>query len=82
MNKNTKFSLKYPVIHYETKEFKLKDLPPHLQEFIKAFMKDGKLTEKEEELVYDKYDLSDILEYFKTPYLKLDNEIELTQFLK
>lgn len=82
MEKNTKFRLRYPVIRYEDKNFELKDLSPHLQEFVKAFMKDGELTEKEEELVYDKYNLSDILDYFKISHLRLENEIELTQFLK
>lgn len=81
MNKNTMFSLKYPVVYYEKKNFRLKDLPPHLQEYVKAFMKDEEeLTKKEREIAFNKYELSDILEYFKIHKYKIDGEMELTQF--
>ena len=78
MNKDTIFNLKYPVVYYETKSFRLKDLPPYLQEYIIAFTKDEeKLTKKEWDIVFNKYDLSDILEYFGIQRYKMDGDIEL-----
>jgi hypothetical protein len=81
INKNTMFSLKYPVIYYERKNFRLQDLPPHLREYVEGFMKnEEELTKKEREIIFNRYELSDILDYFKIYNYKIDGDMELTQF--